>query len=213
MKFSVFGVVTLSLLLAAAIGCERSATAPEPGPVADQTGDKELLTPAHLQWLWDLSEVTTYHVFSTPVSRTLGGTLLAYPGSSQNGLQCRVEIPPNAIPRAWDFDNDGFVTISIHVPVVSVQPVEPWVPVYKLEPDGIQFQHPVTVTLVYPEVLPQVDRLRVFCLVNNANGMGFSDLHASDYSALGVWSMTFTTMHFTRWPLEDGKGTPPPPLL
>jgi hypothetical protein len=212
MRFFSLGLLALVLVLLAVVGCERSTTAPE--PVASSGADKELNLPQDfLDWLW-YSNRMTWQLFTGTVSVAGGGVLLAQPEGWGSPCVCRVEVPAGAlsptIAARVDPDRDGLYMIRIYIPVVPNPLPHPWVPVFKLEPEGIEFDPPALVTLYYPPQLPQADVLQVFRLVPGPI-IGYDNDHTVGAIGDGIYehSITFAAPHFSRWPLTEGKGAAP----
>jgi len=82
--------------------------------------------------------------------------------------------------------------------------------VYLLEPHGMQFQQPVTVTLCYPPWLPSSMRYDKFYFWRQWQGGDwtyfFSDLETVTGGGDPRTEITYQTWHFSRWGMQNGTG-------
>lgn len=159
----------------------------------------------HLEMLWKYSESITYDTVQGYVVTGIGGTVSGYPQSWGPNYEFRIEVPPGALTGQY-----GTLTpITLKIPRNSRPHIHA---VYILEPDGLEFQEPVSVTLCYPPWLIHGQGLRQYVKYrffkhDYGHGYGMSDYEEGyAYSAdFGPTEITFETMHFSRWVLEDGK--------
>ena len=117
----------------------------------------------YLSDLWYASNHDEWDVISGVIDPEAGGIVSGNPVTWPAGYSFSVEIPPDAVsecdsilPRGRPADE--FITIEIHIPRFDPEwpPGEGHPAVFKLEPDGLQFDSSVSVTFCFPPWLESV---------------------------------------------------------
>lgn len=196
------GRAFLAGVLLAAVACQQDSLEPSSQPGSDLRSQKEgELSQEYLRTLWQKSEHQQYASLSGDIDPRLGGTISGTPEGWPTDCVFTLHVPAGALPPGLDP-----VTLTLAAP----RPIPGLPPVFKLEPDGLNFRTPVTVTLCYPPWLEPAPCLRKYCLSQSQvspERYVVSDLELF-CAAPGEWTkrVTFHTKHFSRWPVENGKG-------
>lgn len=182
-----------------------SSAVPEPRSEAPLPSEP-YLSPEYLAHLWQVSEDTDYEWLTGTVDVVTGGNFTASP-TSWSDPRCvfSVTIPAGALQLGNPVSVATRQQISIGVPrpPVAGEPTHP--AVFLLEPDGLEFNLPVTVTFSSPPWRSWGGKVEKFCLFDKYDGtFGYSEFQV--FLGRPVRTFQFQTNHFSRWPVEDGKG-------
>lgn len=201
MRKSLLAMMLLAVLAAGGISCRQAPLAPaEQKAVVARIDDPEL-TQEYLRSLWLKSDHQEYVRITGTIDVAAGGTIAGVPEGWPASCVFTVTVPPNALPPG----HGPRVTLTIAAPRMGGDHPS----VFLLEPDGLQFVRPVKVRLWHAPWLPPANCLRKYCLTRREPIDTYS---VSDYELFRapagqfVPSVNFQTKHFSRWPVENGKG-------
>lgn len=199
----------LALLVASLffVACDRHDGGPI-SPVSSGVSGKSTNDAVYLANLWERSDHGDYDVLTADIDMQRGGKLVGTADTWRASDIFEVIVPASALQVD---PLDPYMTFSLHVP--RHDPSDPERPgVFMLEPDGVEFVKPVTVTVHYPSWLVPWGDWRKYCIVRD-EGSGQEPVYSyTDYEEFprtpGQRKVTFTTKHFSRWPLGNSKDGP-----
>lgn len=201
MRQGLFALMLLAALAAGGISCLRTPLEPAEQKAVVACIDDPELTQEYLHLLWLKSEHQDYVRISGTIDVAAGGTIAGVPAGWPSSCVFAVTVPPDALPPG----SGQRITLSLAAPGWgSDHP-----PVFLLEPDGLQFVKPVKIRIWHAPWLPPANCLRKYCLARRSPLDPFT---VSDYELFCaptgqfVHDVTFKTKHFSRWPVENGKG-------
>ena len=226
-------------LLLLAGGCDQNPVAPETDDAALDLLQKDWLQD-YLSDLWAASDHGDWDVISGWINPMTGGVISGVPASWPAGNVFSVRIPRRALPiEVYEpFDDEPVnnksqkqvifeggdqrlpynpiiqpVLISIYVP--RYYPAEPgnfdYPAVIRLEPHGLEFSKPVTVTFCYPPWLATSPDYYKFHFWREGVDPDWT-YYYSDLELLTPpgpdprTDLVFDTLHFSRWGMENGSG-------
>jgi hypothetical protein len=199
---TVLVVLTLSLAFSA---CQNDETVNEPQPpqgdLLPGSNDKDL-TQDYLAELYEFSDSIDYDTIEGDAIVGLPCTVSGSPDSWGEDYVFSITFPSGALSGP----PGRHIPITIRGPIYAERYEHA---VYMLEPDDLELNSDVTVTLCYPPWLTAKPNYRKFCFfrLENPPYYGFSDeeILASTLTLGGAIEVTFDTDHFSRWALEDDK--------
>ncbi|MBK8167967.1 MAG: hypothetical protein IPK64_18640 [bacterium] len=170
--------------------------------------------------LWIRSEHDDWDAISAAIDPAAGGVVSGVPASWPADYVFSVEIPPGAIDTGSQksevppVDPEQWVDITILVP--RYHPDAPdhaqHVAVYRLQPHGLQFTLPVTVTFCYPPWRAEHETYLKYHFWREDDD-GAWIYYVSDYAVLPAvrsdnrrLGLQFQTTHFSRWGMQNGAG-------
>lgn len=219
-------LILLAWITALLSGCNRGgglgwpaapAVPPAPLPAMIPIGDSPIPQDV-LAKLWARSDHDDWDVISAMISPTDGGIVSGVPATWPAGYEFSVKIEPGAIVtdglKTDTRPVDTMIEIRILVPryYPDDQPNSQHVPVYRLQPHGLQFSVPATVTFCYPPWRPARDSYVKYHFDREDND-GEWLYYVTDYEVLRApvvgdprVGLTFATTHFSRWGMQNGAG-------
>lgn len=186
-------------------------TGGEPGPTPiDANGWRD-----YLRQLAELADATKWEPISGRATREHGGWIWGYPRSwGHPRYSFGLLVPPGAIPEGYP----SGVTLTINVPARPGlgKNGKPQTLLLRLEPDGLEFDLPITVYGTYaPWLANPSEFYTVFCItelpgVDPRPSYWYSDLMTvegdpRDPKDPQLQHFSFPTQHFSDWDVENGK--------
>ncbi len=214
--------ITPTILLLSILSCNSNVAQPGSEEFQDQARRQaadpaRVLSQDYLRNLWYASDHPDWDVISGVIDLGTGGIVSGEPATWPPGYQFSVEVPPGVqvlgnIERPVGKQGGNTIEIQIHVPQMDPgwPPGEGYPAVFKLEPDGLRFDQPVSVAFCYPPWLEGGSSYSKFCffmISQDPEVFGYSDLDTIYPGGQDLRKdIEFETTHFSRWGLENGGG-------